>query len=345
MGLFKGDTSQVGLDIGTTGIRVVQAKPGRGNPVLETYGAIPMDTKVIQSDARADKEQVTEAIKRLLHDSKVSAESTVVGVPSNKTYSSLINVPKMSEGELAKSIGYQAEQHIPVSISEVKVDWIVTGESEDGKQLEVLIVASPNDLTESYLDILESADLDVTAIEPDAFGLTRSLVPNQNIAVVVLDVGANSTDLVIVYQGIPRLIRSIAVGGETLVRAAAQNLNLDHDQAMQFVYKFGLTQSKLEGQVLKSIKGSVDLLIDEVDKSNKFFSSRYHDVKIEKIVLSGGSSGLPELPTYIANAAGLPVEIGNSWSRLHFSANVQDQLMNISNQFSVAAGLATRGMV
>lgn len=345
MSIFKGDTDQVGLDIGTTGLRVVQAKPARGNPALVTYGAVPIETKVVQSDAAADKQQLTEAIRQLVRDSKVTTKNVVVGVPSEKTFSSLINVPKMTEQELAKSINYQAEQYVPMPIKEVKVDWLATGETDGGKQLEVMLVAAPNSLTERYLSIIEDAGLEVVAIEPDAFGLNRSLVTDQEIAVMVLDVGANNTDLVAIYQGIPRLIRSIAVGGETLVKAAAQNLNLDHEQAVQFVYKFGLTQSKLEGQVLKAIKSSVDLLVDEVEKSNKFFASRYPDVKTEKIVLTGGSSGLPELPTYLANATGLPVEIGNSWARLHYAPTAQDQLMGISNQFAVAAGLATRGML
>lgn len=345
MGVLAGDTEQVGLDIGTTGLRVVQAKPARGNPALVTYGAVPVDTKIVESDAPADKQQLTEVIRQLFRDSKVSTKNTVVGVPSSKTFASLVNLPKMSQQELAKSIQYQADQYVPMPVDEVKVDWIVTGESEDGKQLEVLLVAAPNSLTENYLDIVEAAGLEVVAIEPDAFGLARALVPNQEIAVMVLDVGAHATDLVTVLNGIPRLIRSIAVGGETLIRAAAQNLNLDHEQALQFVYKFGLTQSKLEGQVYKAIKSSIDMLITEVDKSSKFFVSRYKDTQIEKIVLSGDHSGLPELPTYVANATGRPVEIGNSWSRLHYAPNLNDQLMSISNQFAVAAGLASRGML
>jgi type IV pilus assembly protein PilM len=170
-------------------------------------------------------------------------------------------------------------------------------------------------------------------------------VPNLNIAAAVLDIGANSTDLVIMSSGTPRLIRSVAVGGQTLIKAAAHNLGVDEEQASQFLYKFGLTQSKLEGQIFKAIKSGIDMLTSELDKSNKFFTSRYKDVKIEKIILTGGSSMLPELPTYLANATGLPVEIGNAWSRIRFNVSMQEQLMSISNQFAVANGLALRGML
>jgi type IV pilus assembly protein PilM len=345
MGLLKGDTSHIGLDIGTTGIRLVQLKGGKGLPSLVTYSGVPVDPKVIESDAKGDQQKVAEIIKELFHTSHATTKNTVLGLPSSKVFASLVSLPKMSNQELAKSIQYQAEQYIPMPLDEVKLDWLVVGESAESNQQEVLLVAAPKSLTEAYLDILDHAGLDLVAIEPDAFGLVRSLVPNLSIAVAVLDIGAKSTDLVIMSSGTPRLIRSVAVGGQTLIKAAAHNLSVDEDQASQFLFKFGLTQSKLEGQVFKAIKSGIDMLTSELDKSNKFFTSKYRDIKIEKIVLTGGSSSLPELPTYLANATGLPVEIGNSWSRIKFNVSMQDQLMSISNQFAVANGLALRGLV
>ena len=211
--------------------------------------------------------------------------------------------------------------------------------------MEVLLVGAPKSLAESYLNLIEMADLEPAAIEPDAFGLARALVAAATAAVVVLNIGANSTDLTIVYKGSPRLIRSIPIGGEILVKTVAQNLNLEHEQASQFLYKFGLAEGKLEGQVLKAIKNSIEILTNELDKSNKFFVSRYKNVKVEKIVITGGSSQLPELPSFLANCTGLPVEIGNSWSTISYVPGLQDQLLNVSNLFSVAAGLAIRGMV
>jgi type IV pilus assembly protein PilM/plasmid segregation protein ParM len=125
----------------------------------------------------------------------------------------------------------------------------------------------------------------------------------------------------------------------------AQNLGLDDVQADQFTRKFGLTQTKLEGQVFKAIKPSIDLLIGEIDKSIKFFASQYPEVKMEKIVLTGGTTALPELPTYLSTATGLAVEIANSWTKVGYPANLQNDLMQISTEYGVAVGLAERNLL
>jgi type IV pilus assembly protein PilM/plasmid segregation protein ParM len=140
----------------------------------------------------------------------------------------------------------------------------------------------------------------------------------------------------------PRLSRSIPTGTEAVVRSAQQNLNIDDKQAQQFVYKFGVSKDKLEGQVYQAILGTIDLLVNEIDKSIKFFQTRYPESRLEKIIVTGGASAIPEFPLYIANRFGLNVEIGNAWRNVAFSADRQNELLAVSNQFSVAVGLAER---
>ncbi|MBI4100963.1 type IV pilus assembly protein PilM [Candidatus Microgenomates bacterium] len=340
MALFQSDSNRIGLDIGTTGLRLVQVRGS--DHKLVTYGSVPVESKVVQSDAEVDRQQIVAAVKKLLGDSKVTSKTVVAGLPSAKVFSSLINLPKMSVGELEKSVRYQAEQHVPMALNQVKLDWMVVGETADGKQQEVLIVAAPISLAERYLSILEGSGLEVAALEPDAFALARALVSANDVAAVALDVGASATDLVTVHNSFPKLIRSIPVGGDTFVKAAAQMLNLETEQAFQFVYKFGLAQGKLEGQVHKAIKSSIDSLVSELDKSIKFFVGRYKDVKINKVILTGKASLVPEFPAYLANSVNLPVEIGNSWAHIATPTDLQQQLMELSNQFAVACGLAIR---
>jgi type IV pilus assembly protein PilM/plasmid segregation protein ParM len=129
---------------------------------------------------------------------------------------------------------------------------------------------------------------------------------------------------------------------EAIMRTAMQNLNVDDKQAEQFVLKFGLGKDKLEGQVYQAIIGTVELLASEIDKSIKFFQARYPEVKMERIVVTGGASVLPEFPLYLANKFGLNVEIGNAWRNVAVSSDRQNELLAISNQFGVAVGLAER---
>jgi len=200
-------------------------------------------------------------------------------------------------------------------------------------------------VTEKYVSIFEQAGLELMALEPNAVALARALVQPSDLAVLVLDIGATATDITIVQANVPKLLRSVPVGGSLFVKSVGQKLGLDDAQADQFTKKFGLTQTKLEGQVYKALKPSLDQLVSEIDKSIKFFTSQYPQIKLEKIVLSGGSIALPELPTYLATATGLSIEVGNAWIKIGYQAQLQDTLMQMSSRYGVAAGLAERDLL
>jgi type IV pilus assembly protein PilM len=254
------------------------------------------------------------------------------------------DIDRLPPHELEKSIRYQADALIPTPLNESKIDWALIGNSPvDKTKVEILLTSVPNDFIERLLDMVESVGLNVIAFEPDNLALARALTPPEAaFAHMILDIGQMSTDLVIVYGGAPRLTRSIPTGLETIIRSAAQNLNVDEKQAAQFVLKFGLSKDKLEGQVYEAILNTVELLATEVDKSIKFFQTRYTTAKLERIIVTGGSSVLPEFPLFLANKFTLNVEIGNAWRNVQYAADRQNELLSISNQFSVAVGLAER---
>ena len=314
MGLFSHEVEYFGVDIGSATIRLVQVKKGGAKPALQTYGSVPVDPAWTQADSPADIPRIAGALKQLVKDAKVSTKYVVGGLPSSKVFSSVISTPKLSHQELGKAIMLQADQYIPMAVKDVKLDWVVIGPGKTEKEQQVLVVAAPNTVTERQVAIYEQAGLELVALEPNAVALARAVVPAGDLAVLVLDIGSLATDITIVQGNIPKLLRSVNIGGVQMVRAAAQGLGLDEAQADQFVRKFGLTQTKLEGQVHKALKPVLDQLVGELDKSVKFFQGQYPTVKFEKLVLSGGTTGKTELPTFLSTAVGLPVEIANAWS-------------------------------
>ena len=342
MGLFTSTTEYIGLDIGSTAIRFVLIGKGSANPILLSYGSIPMPPGLSASDSVADQTRIADLVKKLLKDSNVVVKNAVAGLPSSKIFTSLITTPKLDNAQLAKAIQYQAEQYIPMALDQVKLDYSVVGQSADGLNLDVLLVAAPVTVVTKYANILDLAGLEPLALEANAVAVGRSLVSNKDIAVVVLDIGSLDSDITIINNDVPRLMRSVAVGGLTFVKSVSQNLGLDEVQADQFTSKFGLTQTKLEGQVYKAIKPSLDSLVSEIDKSIKFFKSQSPDVKIEKLVITGAAVTLPELAPYLATATGLPVEFGNAWVNVSYPSASQDALMGISKDYAAAVGLALR---
>jgi type IV pilus assembly protein PilM len=224
------------------------------------------------------------------------------------------------------------------------MDWALLGDSpKDKTKVEILLTSVPNAFIEQRLDMLESIGLNVIAFEPDNLALSRAMIGGDGTAPqMVIDIGNKNTDLVIAMGGSARLTRAIPTGMEAVMRSAMQNLNVDEKQAEQFVLKFGLGKDKLEGQVYQAIIGTVELLINEIDKSIKFFQARYPEIKMERIIVTGGASVLPEFPLFLANKFGLNVEIGNAWRNVSVASDRQNELLAISNQFGVAVGLAER---
>lgn len=337
-------TDFFGLDIGTTAVRLVELKStGAGTKALVKYAYIPLEGNIAVSEAKADQQKLAQSIAQLVKQSGVATKNVAVGIPSSKVFTAVADVERLPSNELAKAIPLQADSLVPTPLAESKMDWALVGDSPSDKTKQEIILSSvPNKYVEDRLDMLESIGLNVVAFEPDNLAMARALAAPGNDAQLILDVGRKTTDLVILVNGEPHLTRNIPTGVEAIVRAATQNLNIDEKQAEQFVFKFGMSKDKLEGQVFQAISGVVDVLITEVEKSIKFFQTRYVDVKIERMIVTGGASVMPEFPLYLANKFGTNVEIGNAWRNVSFSRERQNELLAISNQFGVAVGLAER---
>lgn len=341
--LLGGSGEFFGLDIGATAVRLVELA-GSGNPkTLVKYAYVPLDSNISLSDSKADQQKLAQVIKQLIDGAHVGTRNVAVGIPSNRVFTTLADVDRLPAHELAKAIHYQADSLIPTPLPESKIDWAVLGDSPaDKTKQEILLTSVPNKFVEDRLDMLESIGLNVVAFEPDNLAMARALAPPATGGQLLLDVGYRATDLVVTLNGDPHLTRSIPTGVEALVKSVMQGLSIDAKQAQQFVFKFGLSKDKLEGQVFQALSGTVDLLTSEIEKSIKFFQARYTDSKIDHIIVTGGASVVPQFPLHLANAFSVNVEIGNAWRGVTFGPERQNELMAISHQFSVAAGLAER---
>lgn len=332
------------LDIGTTAVRIVELSKTGSSWTFEKFAYVPVDMKVSTSDSLDAQHRLAEVITTAIGQSGITTKNVVLGIPSNKMFATVVDLPEVSKQELAGTIRYQAEQFIPMSIDEAKVDWALLGKSlHDPSKVEVLLASVPNSFSESRLDMIEGLGLNVIALEPDSLALTRSLQP-QSItdARVIVEVGDFATDLVMTYNDAPRLIRSIPIGLQSLVKAATQNLNIQDNQANQFIMKFGLAPDRLEGQVLKALEGSLDQFTTELSKSVKFFQTRYPNVPIGGTVIAGYGAIIPQFPEYVANKSQIPASIGNPWARVRVAGGDQEKLQAVASQFSVAIGLAQR---
>ena len=332
-----------GLDIGTTAVRLVQLSDNGGSKTLMKYAYVQLPDKIAISESKADQNKLAESIKQLVSQSNVNTKDVAVGIPSSRVFTTVADVDRLPNSELAKAIIFQADSLIPTPLAESKIDWALLGDSPiDKTKQEILLTSVANKFVEERLDMLEAIGLNVIAFEPDNLAMSRALSSTDSAPQLLLDVGRRSTDLVVVLDGKPHLTRNIPTGVEAIVRSATQNLGVQEKQGEEFVFKFGMSKDKLEGQVFQAINATVDLLTIEIEKSIKFFQTRYKSSKIQRIIVTGGASVIPEFPLYLANKYGIDVEIGNAWRNVTYNQNRENELGSISNQFGVAVGLAER---
>lgn len=341
MGLFKTTEDFIGLDIGTTAIRVVQLQKSGSRASLVAYGSAPIPFGMSESDSKIDMQNLAEILKKLLAKTKISTKNVVTALPGSAVFTAVVKVPLMNKQELAKAIRYQAEQNIPLKLDEVKIDWQVIKEDTQNKQMAVMIVAAPTAKVERMMSLIGYAGLEVEALETSSIAIARSLVSPTDPLVMIVDIGSKTTELTIVENGITSHVRSLPTGGNALTRAISRNLGLDQTQSEQFKRKFGLAQDKLEGQVYKTIKPILSNIVDEIDRSIKFYTEEFGS-NVTKIILTGGSSRIPELLSFLKANLNLDINFGNPWGVVSYPANYQEQLQHNSMEFPVSVGLALR---
>jgi type IV pilus assembly protein PilM len=345
MAILKGVGDFFALDIGTNAVRVVQLSGTNGNWALQHYGYAPVDSRTTSSNSAEAQRRLGEIIMTAVGQSGIRTKDVVIGIPSQKTFTTVIDVPTMPENELKTTIKYQIDQYIPMAIDEAKIDWVLLGQSlHDPKQQEVLLASTANTYAEERLEFVEGLGLNVIAAEPDPIAMIRSLLPGGiQDARLIIDMGDLSTDIAITYGDAPRLVRTIPTGLQSLIKAAVQNLNVQEDQAKQFILKFGLAPDRLEGQVFRALEATLDNFTSELTKSIKFFQTRYPSVSVGGILLSGFTGTVPKFGDYVSTKTGIAATVANPWQNVRVSQSDQQQLGPISAEFATVIGLAQRG--
>ena len=346
MNILKGLGDFFALDIGTNAIRVVQLRKSGTGWILEHYGYAPIDSKITGSDSEDARRKVGEVIMTAVGQSGIKSKNVVIGLPSSKTFTTIIDVPMASDAELKATMKYQIDQYIPMSVDEAKVDWALLGNSLRAQnQQEVLLSSVARQYSEDRLELVEALGFNVIAAEPDPIAMVRALsAPTSGGAVLQLDMGETSTDIAIVYADAPRLVRTMPTGVSSLVKATVANLNVQDDQARQFILKFGLAADRLEGQVLRALDSTLDNFAAEVVKSIKFFETRYPSIIVGNVVVTGFAGVIPQFDQYLAGKVGKPVQLGNPWQGIQVSESDQRQLTAVAMEFSTVVGLAKRGV-
>lgn len=345
MSLIHGVGDFFALDIGTTAIRLIQLSGNSQHGwVLQKFAYVPVESRILQDSSVAGRHKLGEIILGAMKQAGITVKNVAVGMPASKTFTSVVRVENLPEREILNSIKYQMDKYIPMPVDEATIDFLSLGVCpHDATKAEVLISSTAIDYAESRLEMIESFGLNVIAQEPESLAMARALTPvGVTDARMIVDLGESSTDLVMMYQGMPRLVRSVPGGFRLLVHTVSSALSVKDEQARQFILKFGLAQDKVEGQVFRALDSTLEGFTSELSKSMRFFKSEYMNVAVGGIVLSGFAGMIPLIAEYIEAKTGVPTTQGNPWQLVRVTPEQQQVLKPVANEFAVAIGLAER---
>lgn len=345
MNLLHGVGDFFALDVGTNALRLVELSGDmKRGWTLDKYAYVPIDSKITQDSSDAGKRKMGDTILSAVKQAGIRTKNIALGLPAGKTYTAIIEVANDKGGDVKKTIKYELDQYIPMAIEDAKVDYCVLGISpNDNTKTEVLVSSTAINYAEERMESVERLGFNVVAQEPEPIAMARALAPvGVKDARMIIDLGEKSTDLVVVFQGAPRLVRSIPGGLSLLVKTVSSVLSVREDQARQFIIKFGLAQDKLEGQVFKALDSTLENFASELTKSVRFFQTKYSNVSVGGIVLSGFAGVIPFIAEYIEVKTNVATTQGNPWQLVKVTSGQQQALMNVVSEFAVAIGLAER---
>lgn len=358
--LFK-PKSRLGIDIGTSSIKVVELSQEAGRWKLENYGMYELRSRGGQSDTATTvtdlpDDAIVDALKSILTTSGMKSRDAVAAVSSFSTFATVIEMPYTSEEDLAKTIPFEARKYIPVPLDQVVLDWSIIGvvDSKGGSSavptgpipagtnvaVEVFLAAVPKDETARYQRIMKMAGINLTALELENSSVVRALLGNDLSPTAILNIGGRSTSIIVVNRGYERLSHNYEIGGYEMTKAIAGAMNIGADQAEGMKRKYGLIDSP-ENRVRSALMPLVDMMIFETDKTIESYEQSRNQ-HIDRIVLVGGLANMPGLAEYVKQRIPREVLIGNIFARLVHAPELAPLAQTLSNTLVIAVGCAMR---
>ena len=346
MGILGGAPDFFGLDIGTSAVRVVQLRGKGPNKTVFRYGKMPLDQDLAEKTDVDSMAKLADTIRELLVQNQITTRNVVMGLPNNRVYSTIREFEALTPADLAKTLKFQIELIVPAH-QESKVDWaILDADEKELEKREVFICSSRNDFIQQRLEMLESINLNVLAFEPDALALVRAMAGvNTEQATIIIDVGFNDSDIVIIHKNQPRLITAVNVGIFHIIKSVVNTFHVDQAQAQQLIFQVGFMDNQKYQKLKASILQSLDILMIQIRKSIGFFINRYPQDALSQIILCGNVAYIPGFTEFLSSQTNLPVIIGDSWQNAVCPEETHNDLKTLSVDFAVVAGLAERQVI
>ena len=349
--LFAANTQVLGLDIGSSAIKLVQIKEVKGTYILQKLGYKPLEAEAIVDGTVMNPGRVVATIKELVQENAVKLKNVALSISGHSVIVKKISLPPMPDSELEGQVKLAAEQYIPFDINEVNLDFHVLNPNEvteDGEaQVSILLVAAKKDKVNELTDLVVGAGLKPVIVDVDAFavenmyGVNYDVRPDEITAIV--NIGASVMNINILNTGTSVFTRDISVGGNRYTEAVQREMGMPYERAESV--KKGNKGKRLDDESVASVIEGVNAEVaSEIARTVDYYKSTGADVEIDKILVCGGCARVDGLVEQLSDRMGVSVELSNPFHRIDTTEGDFDEslLTDFAPQASVGVGLALR---
>ena len=349
--LAKQAKESIGVDIGTSAVKIVYLKLTSNKPVLKNFVIARLKEGSIQtSNQIIAGKQVSKILTLALQKGGIESRDVSFSIPAFSSLVSFFTIPWVPEDKIAVKLEEEAKKYIPVPLSEVSLGWNIIDEDQKIKsvgmrakdkkgEMKILLMAVSKDTIEKYETIARNSQLNLGSIEVESFALIRCLIGESKEATIILDIGSRICNTLIVANGLLRGTRNIDMGGGNISETISRGMNIDFIRADNLKKERGLE----DPQLLNLITPTIDRIIHEVKRTLDIYNQKNSDNKIEKIILIGGTSRLKGFKTYFQEKFNLKIVEGNPWEQIDFKEDDRSILENFKSELAVAIGTAMKG--
>lgn len=348
MAILGGSKAVAGLDIGSSSVKIVQLKEmGKKGYKLVNMAIRPLPQEVIVDGAIMDAGIISDTLREMIKEMKLKVKDVAVSVSGHSVIIKKIKVQEMTEEELERNLPFEAEQYVPFDASDVNMDFVILGTAEGEGKMEVLLVVVKKDVINDITTVVSEAGLNPVVADVDAFALQNMYETNYVLApedvVALVNVGASTTNINIIQDGVSIFTRDISVGGNQFTEAIQKQLQVSFEEAEQL--KRGEPAGEKSPEEVESILNVIaDNLGQEVQRSLDFFSSSNPNIQINRVSLCGGGAKVPSIIQAVEQRLGIQVEMVNPIESISYNKKKLDPsyVEDVAPQLGISVGLAIR---
>jgi type IV pilus assembly protein PilM len=347
-----GKTSVIGLDIGSSTVKVIEiAQKSRDKGFeLRGLGQAVLPSEAIVQGAFLNSSAIVDAIREAVENGKIKGKDVAAAVSGHSVIVKRVNLPHMSREELEDQIQWEAEQYIPFDVNEVNLDFQILANNEGEGQMDVLLVAAKKDLIDDYVQVIQEAGLNPVAIDVAGFAVQNAYEVNYeqdpDAVTALVNIGAQVVNINVLQNGIPAFTRDIMTGGAQYTEEIQKALSVSFDEAEAIKLGSpggGEAQEVIPQEVEQALSSVSDTVIGEISRSLDFFTATSADARISKVILSGGASQISGFVAAFADRTGIDTSLLNPLAHMLPSKGFDaDYLEKMAPLLSVGIGLASR---